>query len=127
MEELLQRIFENLMDRVSGPMRFRLVLQPIMATVFAVMAGLSDARAGKPPYFWSLLGDPENRLARLLDGWKDVGKVFALALVLDLVYQLIVGGRVFPGEMLIVAFVLAIVPYLVVRGLVTRFARRFGR
>jgi hypothetical protein len=123
-EELLQRIFQNLVERVSGPMHFRVYLQPVMATVFAVIAGLRDARLGNPPYFWSLFSDPVNRLARLKDGWKDVSKVFALALVLDLVYQFFVQGTVFPFEMLIVAIVLAMVPYLLIRGLVTRFARR---
>jgi hypothetical protein len=58
------------------------------------------------------------------DGWKSVGKVFILALVLDAVYQIIEQRFVYPGEMLIVAFVLAIVPYLILRGLVTRVARR---
>jgi hypothetical protein len=31
---------------------------------------------------------------------------------------------VYPGETIIVAFVLAILPYLILRGLVTRLARR---
>jgi len=44
--------------------------------------------------------------------------------VLDAVYQIIVLHFVYPGEMIIVAFVLAILPYLILRGLVTRLARR---
>jgi hypothetical protein len=59
----------------------------------------------------------------LKDGWKSVGRVFILALVLDAVYQLIELHFVYPGEMVIVAFVLAIVPYLILRGLTTRVAR----
>lgn len=124
MEDVLMRIAENLVERVSGPMHLRVYLQPTMATIFAVLAGLRDARAGNPPYFWSLLNDPVNRAARLKNGWKDVSMVFALALVLDLGYQFFVQGTVFPFEMLIVAILLALVPYLVVRGLVTRFASR---
>jgi hypothetical protein len=58
------------------------------------------------------------------DGWKSVGKVFILALVLDAVYQMIVLHFVYPGEMVIVAFILAILPYLTLRGLVTRLARK---
>jgi hypothetical protein len=58
------------------------------------------------------------------DGWKSVGKVFMLALVLDVVYQLIQLRFVYPGEAIVVALVLAIVPYLILRGLVTRVARR---
>ena len=58
------------------------------------------------------------------DGWKSVGKVFILALVLDVAYQILVLRFVYPGEALLVAFMLAIVPYLILRGLVTRLARR---
>jgi hypothetical protein len=43
--------------------------------------------------------------------------------VLDVVYQLIVLHFVYPGEALIVAFILAIVPYVILRGPVVRVAR----
>jgi hypothetical protein len=33
----------------------------------------------------------------------------------------------YPGEAIIVAFLLAIVPYLILRGLVTRLVSRYGR
>jgi hypothetical protein len=36
-------------------MNFRFILQPLMALIFAIVAGLKDGKAGKPPYFWSLL------------------------------------------------------------------------
>ncbi|HEX4772376.1 MAG TPA: hypothetical protein VH351_16180 [Bryobacteraceae bacterium] len=124
MDEMWARVGHNLIDRVTGPMKFRLVLQPIMATIFAIRSGLADAKLGKTPYFWGLLSDPADRDAMLKNGWKSVGKVFILALILDVVYQIIEQRFVYPGEALIVAFVLAIVPYLVLRGLVTRMARR---
>lgn len=124
MDPLWTRIVDDLADRVTGPMKFRLVLQPIMAAIFAIRSGLADARAGKPPYFWALVSDPGQRADMIKDGWKSVGKVFVLALVLDVVYQIIVQHFVYPGEAIIVAFVLAIVPYLILRGLVTRLARK---
>lgn len=117
------RLVHNLIARVTGPMKFRLVLQPLMAAIFAIRSGMKDAREGNPPYFWSLLSNPAHRAAMLKDGWKSVGKVFILAIVLDVVYQIIEQHFVYPGESLIVAFVLAIMPYLVLRGLVTRLAR----
>jgi hypothetical protein len=46
-----------------------------------------------------------------------------LAMVLDIVFQIRVLGTVYPGEVIIVAFLLAIVPYLLLRGLVTRLMR----
>jgi len=124
MGDIWNRIVENLVDRVSGPMKFRIILQPVMASIFAILAGLKDAKAGKSPYFWALLTDPANRADMLKDGWKSVGKVFLLAMVLDVVYQLIVLHTVYPGEVLIVAIVLAILPYLILRGLVTRLASK---
>ena len=124
MEEIWMRIVENLSDRVSGPMKFRLLLQPAMAAFFAIRSGLNDARTGKPPYFWSLLTEPSQRSDMLKDGWKSVGKVFLIALLLDVIYQVIVLKFVYPGEAIYVAFVLAILPYLILRGLVTRIARK---
>ena len=124
MEDIWTRIAENLMDRVSGPLRFRLLLQPTMALIFATVAGLKDARTGKPPYFWALLHDPAHRVEMLEDGWKSVGKLFVFALLLDVVYQYIVAKFVYPGEAIFVALVLAILPYLIVRGLVTHLARK---
>jgi hypothetical protein len=123
-DDIWMRFVENLVDRVSGPMKFRLLLQPLMAVIFAVIAGLKDAKAGKPPYFWALLTDPSHRREMIKDGWKSVGKVFVLALILDVVYQVIALRFVYPGEAIVVALALAIVPYLIVRGLVTRLARK---
>jgi hypothetical protein len=78
---------ENLADRVSGPMKFRLVLQPVMASIFAILAGLNDAKAGKPPYGWALVTDSAHRADMLRDGWRSVGKIFVLAVALDVAYQ----------------------------------------
>lgn len=122
MEDILMRIAHNLIDRVSGPMHFRVFLQPMMATIFAVLAGLKDAKAGNPPYFWAMFTQPAQRSEMIKYGWKQVGKIFILAVVLDVVYQFMVLHTVYPGEVIIVALILAIVPYLVLRGLVNRIA-----
>lgn len=91
-----------------------------MATIFAVLGGINDAKLGKPAYFWALLSNPEHRKELFKDGWKHIGKVFIVAIVLDVAYQLKVHHMIYPGEALTVAVVLAIVPYLVVRGPVNR-------
>src|SRR5512140_3725535 len=120
MEELFTRIYENMIDRVSGPMHFRVFLQPVMAAIFATIAGLKDAGTGKPAYFWALFTQPQHRREMVKDGWKSVGKVFVLAMVLDVIYQFIVQRWVYPGEVIITAILLAIVPYIILRGLVNR-------
>jgi len=117
------RIAHNLADRVSGPMQFRLVLQPLVASVYAVRDGLKDAKTGKSPYLWALISGSSHRLHIVKDGWKSVSTVFFMALAVDVVYQLIELRFVYPGEAVLVALVLAIVPYLIIRGLITRLAR----
>jgi hypothetical protein len=117
------RVVQNLIDRISGPMNFRFILQPVMASVFAIIAGLRDAKARKPPYFWSLIKS-QNRRVDIKVGWKSVGKVIIVALALDIIYQVIVLRFVYPGEAVIVAFVVVIAPYLILRGLVTRLAAK---
>jgi hypothetical protein len=124
MEDLWARIAENLIARLSGPMKFRFILQPVMASIFAILAGIKDAKEGKPPYFWALFTQPAHRAEMIKDGWKSVGKVFIFAVVLDVVYQWIVLKFVYPGEVIIVAFILAIVPYLMLRGIVNRIASK---
>jgi hypothetical protein len=74
-------------------------------------------------YLWAVLSDPSHRRDLLQQGWKDVTKVFVAAVLIDVVYQLIALRWVYPGEALLVAFLLAVVPYAVIRGPVNRIAR----
>jgi hypothetical protein len=113
MDDIWMRILENMSDRVNGPMRFRFVLQPLMAVIFAVIA-----------YAWALFTDSASRADMIKDGWKSVGKIFILALVLDLGFQIFVQGFVFPMETVLVAITLAIVPYLILRGPINRLFRK---
>lgn len=123
MDGMWERFASQLIARVSGPMKFRLVLQPCMAAFFAIRSGIEDAKAGRPPYFWELISNPPERADMMRDAWKRVGRVFILALVLDAVYQLIELQAIYFGEMVVVAFVLAIVPFVILRGPATRVAR----
>ncbi len=50
-------------------------------------------------------------------------KVFIMAVLIDAVYQYVELAWFYPGEALITAFVLAFVPYLLIRGPVNRIAR----
>jgi len=128
MEHLFARVWHNLIARVTGPMKFRLLMQPAMAIFFAIRDGLRDAQGRRPAYFWALFTDVGERRAMLENGWKSVGRVFILAVVLDAVYQLIQHRwMVYPGEAVLVAIILAILPYLIARGPVNRIARRFNK
>jgi hypothetical protein len=119
----LTRMIENLANRVTGPLNFRLIFQPGMALFFAFRDGARDAREGTPPYFWRLFAQPEHRREWLHSGWKSIGRVFLLAVIIDAVYQFIELRWFYPGEALVVAFVLACVPYILIRGPINRLVR----
>jgi hypothetical protein len=91
-----------------------------MATILAIRAGWADAWQGRPIFFWTLLQEPTRTAAMLRNLWKIVGNVFLVAVVLDVVYQLIVFQWIYPLETLIVAIMLALVPCMVVRGIGNR-------
>jgi hypothetical protein len=94
-----------------------------MAIIFAVKDGMKDAREGQPAYFWALFTNTGYRRSHLQSGWKSVGKIFVLAIILDAVYQYIELSWFYPGEALVVALILAIIPYLAIRGPVNRLMR----
>ena len=123
MEEMLERLWVDLIARVHGPLKFRLVLQPIMATLLAIRAGVRDARSGRPPYLWTIITDAQQRSQLIHDGWKAYARVLLLAVAMDGIYQLFVLHWIYPLEMLIVAISLAVVPYLVIRGPANRLAQ----
>lgn len=78
MEEFLHRFIEGFASRMEGPFSFRMIIQPLMAVIFAIIDGLKDAKWGKPAYFWALFGSAEHRRELLKDGWKHFGKIFIL-------------------------------------------------
>jgi hypothetical protein len=115
-----------LLGRVDGPLAFRLMMQPAMAALLAIRAGLRDARAGRPAYGWTVTTDPVQRPDLIREGWRDIWKLFTAAIIVDLIYEIIMFRWIYPGQALIVAAVLALPSYFVIRGLANRTARFFG-
>lgn len=124
MDELATRIGLHLGERLHGPLAFRFLLQPAMAVFLAVRAGVKDGHRCRPAYLWAVLTDPAHRREMIRGGWKDVSRVFLLAVAMDVAFQLIVFHAVHPLQALLVAFVLAVVPYALVRGPVNRLVRK---
>lgn len=120
-----QRIWHDLIERPDGPLSFRFVLQPLMAAVAALHDGLRDARAARSPFARALLREPEQRIARLTEALNAIDRIILLGLLMDIVYQVIALNRFYPAESVIVALLLAVAPYVVLRGLITRGARRW--
>lgn len=126
MDEVWTRFWSDLAGRLTGPMTFRLFLQPIMAAIAAFTDGIGDAKAGRPAYFWALFtGDRTTRRRLLAEGQKSTLRIIVLAAAMDAIYQLIVFRWIYPMELVVVVFVLAFVPYLLLRGPIGRIARRW--
>jgi hypothetical protein len=130
MDTILDMLFrrgEHLLGRAGGPLNFRLVVMPTVVTLLALRADWKDAREGRPAFLGAFITDPVERRRLFRSALKDIGRVFLVAIVLDTAYQLIVFRWVYPGEVLVVAVVCAIVPYVLVRGPITRLARLLYR
>ena len=120
---VFERMWHNLLDRPGGPMTFRFILQPVMATIAAMHDGVLDARSGRAPYLWTILTNPEKRVGRLHEGLISTARVLLLGLAMDTIYQYIVFDAFHPAESVIISVLLAFVPYLLLRGLVAHIAR----
>ena len=123
--DAIARGWQNFLARPEGPLNLRFILQPGIAALLAIRAGWSDARGGRPAYLWAAFTDPANRRQLLQGGWKDMRMPFLVSAALDAIYQLIIHRGVYFLELLLTATILALVPYIVLRGPATRVARRF--
>jgi hypothetical protein len=125
--EFLARGVDRLIARADGPLHFRLVIMPIVVIFLALRADRKDAREGRPAVLGAFITDPVERRRLFRSALRDIGRVFVVAIVMDTAYQLWVFRWIYPVQMLIVAVACAIVPYVLVRGPITRIARRFRR
>jgi hypothetical protein len=123
-DEVRHRVWTDLIDRPGGPMTFRFILQPVMATVAALHDGIKDARLGRSPYFWTIMHDPARRARRLREGLISTARIILLGLAMDAIYQYKEFKTFYPAEAVIIALTLAVVPYFILRGPIARIARR---
>src|SRR3984957_11428794 len=123
--EMIGRGWENFLARPNGSLSLRFYVQPTMASLLALRAGIQDARQGRRGYLWAILTQPERRLQLLHEGWRGAMTPFLLAIALDCIYQLMTVRFVYPLELLFTATLLALVPYALLRGPFNRLARLF--
>jgi hypothetical protein len=121
--DILQRAWHDLLDRPGGPMTFRIILQPLMASVAALLDGVKDAKLGRSPYLWTVLTNPAERVGRLREGLISTARIILLGLIIDAIYQFVALKTFYPGEAVIVAIVLCFLPYLLLRGPFARITR----
>jgi hypothetical protein len=118
-----ERFFYDLMERPDGPMRFRFILQPVMAAIAAIRDGRADAAAGHSPFFWTIMSQPEERMVRLREALNATARIILLGVVMDIIYQTLVLKTFYPAEAAVIALVLAFIPYVIIRGVALRVMR----
>jgi hypothetical protein len=119
----LSTLWTDFIERFDGPLHFRLLVQPVVAILFAVRDGRRDAREGRRAYLWSVFTEPEERRYLFESGWKGISKVFVVAYACDVIYQFMVWRGLKPLQALLTAIVLAVIPYALFRGPVNRLTR----
>jgi len=121
---LFSRAFlEDIPRRLTGPGRFRFILQPLTAIVLGIRSGLADARAGRPPYLYGVLFHPDLRRQLMTSTLESVANLLLLGILLDAVAQWLILGVSHAGAALVVGPVLIVTPYTVARALANRAAR----
>jgi len=122
-----ERFFQDILARLSGPGRFRFIVQPIVAMLLGVRSGIQDAQAGLPPFVWALVFHGAHRRQLLRSAFASIRSLAAVAILLDIISQFLIVHEVCPGAALLVGPVLITLPYVSVRALANRIARRNGR
>ena len=120
--ETQERLWRDVIDRSHGPMTFRFILQPAMATFAAFYDGVRDARLGRAPYLHTIIHDPAKRSRRLSEGLVSISRIILLGFAMDVIYQWRVLGTFYPGEAVVITLILAVIPYLIMRGPIERIA-----
>lgn len=118
-----RRFFHDLIDRPDGPMRFRFILQPVMAAIAAIRDGRADAVAGHSPFLSTILHKTKDRPVRLPQALNATARIILLGVVMDVIYQVLVLKTFYPAEAAVTALMLAFLPYGIIRGVVLRVAR----
>lgn len=121
-----RQFFEDMLARLSGPGRFRFILQPSVALFLGIRDGVKDARAGSAPFLSALITQSRRRLDLLRSAIGSIRDLVAIAIILDLISQFLIFREIRPGAALLLGPVLITLPYVVSRALANRIFRKRG-
>lgn len=118
---LFSRAFlEDIPRRLTGPGRFRFIVQPLIAIVLGIRGGRADFRAGRPAYLYGLLFHRTLRAELFRSALGQVANLLLMGIVVDSVCQWLILGISYPGAALVVGPVLIMLPYTLARALANR-------
>jgi hypothetical protein len=118
-----QDFFEDIPKRLTGPGRFRFILQPLVAIILGIRSGLADAREGRPPYLYALVAHKALRGDLMKSAFETVVNLLLMGVLMDSVFQWFILGASYPGAALVVGPVLILLPYSFARATANRLTR----
>lgn len=110
------RFWADIYDRTAGPLWFRVLLQPSMAVLAAILDGIRDLQERSKPQ------GPAPRLL-LQRSFLGSARIVLIGIAVDFFYQLKTLDRLYPGEIVVVALALAFVPYVACRWVFVKMSR----
>ena len=116
--------FGGLEERITGPAKARLIVQPLVAIALGVRDGIADAKQGLPPYFERVLFS-KHKLDEIKSALKHIAAALTFGIVLDLIFQWVAFQALFLIPALLVGSLFVALPYVLARGLTNRIARRW--
>ena len=119
MDSLLP-VLERFLARLTGPMHLRFIVQPIMAAILGIRAGLHDARQATPPFIWSLCTRPSGWKQQLKQAREHLVIPLVAAIVLDGIVQYLLFQRIRVLGAVVLGTILMGLPYSLARGFTNR-------
>lgn len=120
MDEFLDRMADGIAARLSGPMNFRFILQPLVSIALGVRDGIHDAKAGTPPFVVDLLFKKEGKKESAKGAWRKLRIPILVGTVLDAAAQFMIFHHIKVVPALIVGVAVIALPYALARGITNR-------
>ena|SRR5690348_3831790 len=122
-----ERFFEDLWSRLSGPGRLRFILQPTAAILLGMRDGKRDARLRSPLFLSGLVFQGIHQRNLWRSAMSSVRDLVAIAIILDLISQILIFREIHPGAALLLGPVLIATPYSISRSLTNWIASQRRR
>ena len=122
-----ERFFADLWARLSGPGRLRFILQPTAAVLLGVRDGKRDARLRCPLFLSGLVFQGIHQRNLWRSALSSVRDLVAIAIILDLISQILIFREIHPGAALLLGPVLIATPYSISMSLTNWLANQRTR
>lgn len=110
----------EMIARLTGPLGFRFILQPLMAILLGFKDGVKDAHFKLPPYVMHFITHPEKRWSLLKDATISALKPIILGIITDAIAQYLIYHTVHPLQAVFVGCAVIAIPYVFTRGITNR-------